>query len=66
MMIGKWLFAAAAMLMLTVSAAEFTMVTQTYKDVAFANGVFSRKIDTPVRFCEIGFKLDEMYDEYRI
>ncbi|MBR2642060.1 MAG: DUF4962 domain-containing protein [Lentisphaeria bacterium] len=66
MMIGKWLFAAAAMLMLTVSAAEFTMATQTYKDVAFANGVFARKIDTPVRFCEIGFKLDEMYDEYRI
>ena len=66
MKMGKWIFAAAMMMSAALCGAEFSMATQIFKGVTFEDGVYARKIENPTRFCQIGFRLDEQYDENQV
>ena len=66
MKMGKWIFAVTMMVSAALCGAEFSMATQIFKGVTFEDGVYARKIENPTRFCQIGFRLNEQYDEKQV
>lgn len=57
----EWMCVLTILLTLSIAGAEFTPSAQLQKGVTFRNGVFSRECTNPVRFCTIGFRLQEPY-----